>query len=122
MNSVNRRLERKFEIYDTISNLLNKKVNQCLIDNEVNNEILEGTGSLVCDYRNKFAFAALSPRTSSKCLDQFENLTGFSTCRFNSYGPDGNLIYHTNVMMTVCDQYVCIYLFIYVFIYLLNSI
>lgn len=107
MYSVNRRMERKQHIYQTICSFLNKPINNILLNNEINNEILEGTGSLVCDYKNKIAFAAISPRTCSTTLNTFENIACYTTCRFHAKGPDNNLIYHTNVMMTICDQYVC---------------
>ena len=108
MFSENRRLERKAEIYNQLSELLNKPVNNTLISLENTNEIVEGTGSLVCDYYTKTAFAALSERTTNNAIDQFEATTGYSSVRFNSYGPDNKLIYHTNVMLTMGDKYAVI--------------
>lgn len=105
MFSENRRLERKEEIYKKLSNDLRKPINKNLLSNEKKGDIIEGTGSLVCDYASKTAFAALSERTTNKALDLFEKETGFSTVRFTSLGPDGNAIYHTNVMMTMGDTF-----------------
>ncbi len=106
MFTPNRRKERKPAIYKKLSNDLRKPINEKLLTREKKGEILEGTGSLVCDYTSKTAFAALSPRTINEALDKFEAISGYNTVRFNSYGPDGNLIYHTNVMMTMADTFV----------------
>ena len=106
MYSTNRRKERKKTVFQKISNDLRKPVNDRLVKLEKSNEILEGTGSLVCDYASKTAYAAISPRTTAKALDAFEELTGFTTVRFESQGPDKNSMYHTNVMMTMADTYV----------------
>ncbi|MBT8326670.1 MAG: hypothetical protein KJP21_03040 [Bacteroidia bacterium] len=106
MYSENRRRERKPQIYKKLSNDLRKTLNDKLLKQEKKGVILEGTGSLVCDYESKTAFAALSTRTTPEALDKFEELTGYSTVRFESFGPDDTLIYHTNVMMTMADSYV----------------
>ena len=108
MFSANRRKERKEEIYDDVSKRINKPLNASLLDLESAHEIVEGTGSLVCDYASKTAFAALSQRTTASAMDAFDTLSGFRSVRFHSYGPDGELIYHTNVMMTMADTYVVI--------------
>jgi hypothetical protein len=108
MFTPNRRLERKPAIYKKLSNDLRKPINTKLIEREKKGEILEGTGSLVCDYVSKTAFAALSPRTTADALASFESISGYSTIRFNALGPDGNHIYHTNVMMTMADTFVVI--------------
>lgn len=108
MYTPNRRLERKPAIYKKIANDLRKPLNTKLLNHEKNGEILEGTGSLVCDYASKTAFAAISPRTGEQALTHFETITGFSTTRFEALGPDGQLIYHTNVMMTMGDTFVLI--------------
>lgn len=108
MYSENRRKERKPNIYNKISNDLRKPLNTKLLKNEKKGGILEGTGSLVAHYEAKTAFAALSPRTTSETLDKFEELTEYKTVRFRANGPDGNLIYHTNVMLTMGDEYAII--------------
>jgi hypothetical protein len=105
MFSENRRLERKPEFYQDLSNRLDKGINDSLVGLEEVNEILEGTGSLVCDYESKTAFAALSERTTPKALDKFEETSGYSTVRFTSLGPDGKPIYHTNVMLTMAQSF-----------------
>lgn len=108
MFTPNRRNERKAEIYDTLTQRTNKPLNEELLDLEYTNQILEGTGSLVCDYASKTAFAALSPRTMPSALQKFTEITGYQTVMFKAKGPDGNEIYHTNVMMTMADTFVLI--------------
>ena len=105
MFSENRRKERKPQMYKKLSNDLRKPINDKLLKGEKKGSILEGTGSLVCDYGSKTAFAALSQRTSNDALDKFEEMTGYATVRFESLGPDDTLIYHTNVMMTLADTF-----------------
>jgi hypothetical protein len=108
MFSENRRNERKADIYKELSTRLGKAINSNLVSLEDENEIVEGTGSLVCDYSSKTAFAAMSPRTTHLAMNEFEKESGYSSVRFDALGPDGNLIYHTNVMMTMADTYVVI--------------
>ena len=69
---------------------------------------LEGTGSLILDQRNKVAYAALSPRTSQVVLDEFAQHLGYEVVSFEAYGKTGELIYHTNVMMAIGDNYVIV--------------
>lgn len=108
MFTENRRNERKSEIIELLSEYCNKSVNDTLLKLEVKGQILEGTGSLVCDYTNKVAYAAISPRTDHRALDLFEKISGYSIVRFHAKGPDGEEIYHTNVMMTMGDDFVVI--------------
>ncbi len=69
---------------------------------------LEGTGSLILDHENKVAYAALSPRTSQVVLDVFAQHLGYEVVSFEAYGKTGELIYHTNVMMAIGDNYVIV--------------
>jgi hypothetical protein len=66
---------------------------------------LEGTGSLVLDRVNKIAYAALSPRTGLEPLQTFCDTLGYDAVTFSAFGPTGELIYHTNVMMCVGDTF-----------------
>lgn len=108
MYTENRKKERKADIIKKLADITAKKVNEDLLQLEKQNIILEGTGSLVCDYASKTAFAAISPRTDEKALDKFEEISGYKTVRFKASGPDGAEIYHTNVMMTMGANFVVI--------------
>ena len=108
MYSENRRKERKQEIIDQIQRINNMPPNDELLSLEAEGAILEGTGSLVCDHKNKVAYAAISQRTDHKALDLFESISGYETVRFRALGPDGTAIYHTNVMMCIADKFAVI--------------
>lgn len=62
---------------------------------------LEGTGSLVLDYLNKFAYVSLSNRSNPKVIQRFANDFGYESVTFTSIGSDSQPIYHTNVMMCI---------------------
>jgi len=62
---------------------------------------LEGTGSLVLDHLNKFAYVSLSNRSSRQMIQRFANDLGYQPVIFTSVGVDGRSIYHTNVMMCI---------------------
>ncbi|MBD1395639.1 hypothetical protein H9Q13_00540 [Pontibacter sp. JH31] len=66
---------------------------------------LEGTGSLVLDRVNKIVYAATSPRTAIEPLLHFCGQLGYEAVTFEAYGPTGELIYHTNVMMCIGDTF-----------------
>ncbi len=69
---------------------------------------LEGTGSMVFDRVNRIAYAALSERTDKSVFLQFCKVFGFDPVHFSAYQTVNNQrlpIYHTNVMMSVADEY-----------------
>ena len=108
MYAMNRRLERKQHVLDTIKNKFNITRQVDLSGYESENIFLEGTGSMVLDRDNKIAYACLSPRTEKKVLDDFCNKAGYKPIAFISVDENGKEIYHTNVMMCVADKYVVI--------------
>ncbi|PKV76137.1 citrulline utilization hydrolase CtlX [Pontibacter ramchanderi] len=107
MASVSRRNERRKEVLERV-----KHACQCdehialeFFEDEKSPVYLEGTGSLVLDRVNKIAYAAVSPRTSLVALQHFCDKLGYEAVTFEAYGPAGELIYHTNVMMCVGDTF-----------------
>ncbi|MBL7763084.1 MAG: amidinotransferase [Chitinophagaceae bacterium] len=108
MYAVNRRLERKQHVLDTIKNKFAVTRQVDLSNYEAENIFLEGTGSMVLDRDNKIAYACLSPRTDKKVLDDFCNKAGYRAVAFTAVDENGKEIYHTNVMMCVADRYVVI--------------
>jgi hypothetical protein len=60
---------------------------------------LEGTGSLVLDHLNKFAYVSLSNRSNPNVIQRFANDFSYEPVTFTSTGSNGQPIYHTNVMM-----------------------
>jgi hypothetical protein len=69
---------------------------------------LEGTGSMIFDHHNKLIYAAISPRTSLEILKEVAAILGYTAIPFQSFGKTGELIYHTNVLMSVGDKFVVI--------------
>jgi len=62
---------------------------------------LEGTGSLVLDHLNKIAYVSLSKRSNPKVIKHFADDYSHEPVTFTSIGPNGQPIYHTNVMMCI---------------------
>jgi hypothetical protein len=108
MYAQNRRQERKASVLESIfrKKPANRKVD--LTHYENNNRFLEGTGSMVLDRQNRIAYAGISPRTDPVVLDDFCRQLNYRACLFHAFDEQGNLIYHTNVMMCVADRYVVI--------------
>lgn len=107
MFAKNRRLERREDIFDEMSDKeIIKKINYT---NKEEKEIfLEGTGSLVLDRENKKAYCSLSPRADESLLDVFCKDLSYKKIAFSSYQTvegERKLIYHTNVMMAMGEKY-----------------
>ncbi len=108
MFSENRRKERRFDIIEKLKKQFEIKRIIDLSYFEKESVFLEGTGSMILDRQNKICYAALSDRTNIIALNDFCNRTLYNPITFKSYQKvEGkiNLIYHTNVMMCVADQY-----------------
>lgn len=71
--------------------------------NTAKNRILEGTGSMVIDRKNKVAYCTLSPRAEEKLFRQFCEDTGHTPVVFEAF-QDGTPIYHTNVLMGIGEK------------------
>jgi len=97
MQAENRRLERK--VFRSIKEAFEVKHIFDLSYFEQQNQFLEGTGSMVLDRENKWAYACLSPRTNAEILAEFCRLSGYKA---------GKAIYHTNVLMAIGDRFAVI--------------
>lgn len=104
MFAQNRRQERKPEILNLLVEKINHRKIIDLTGWEKENEFLEGTGSMIFDRDKRIAYACRSPRTSEKVLRDFCARMNFDSIVFDSTDANGNLIYHTNVMMEVGTQ------------------
>lgn len=105
MFTINRRVEVREDILNWIDHETKtlQRIDFTLYTNQ--NKFLEGTGSIVFDYRNKLAFACESPRTDIALFEKFCAMIGYTPFSFQSFDLQGKLIYHTNVMMTIADKY-----------------
>ena len=112
MYAENRRLERTPKILDFVKNKEALKIID-LTENEKKGRILEGTGSMCLDRKNKIAYASLSKRTNKELFEEFCRLMNYKPVSFSGKQTiDGRQvpIYHTNVLMTVGEEYVLIFL------------
>lgn len=112
MFAENRRLERREDILDVLENegfVINDVMDYTSAEAE--GVFLEGTGSIVLDRTNGKAYCALSPRADEDLFIEFCEDFEFTPIIFNAYQTvEGNreLIYHTNVMMSVGETFAII--------------
>ncbi|MCJ8274279.1 MAG: arginine deiminase-related protein, partial [Psychrosphaera sp.] len=69
-------------------------------------QILEGTGAIVFDHAKKLAYAALSERCHEPLLNQFCQQIGYQPVSYSTCSSSGHPIYHTNVVMSVGQDFV----------------
>ena len=69
---------------------------------------LEGTGSIILDRLNKLAYCSISKRSNEKLFNIFCEDVGYKPIIFSSFDSNGGVIYHTNVMMSIGDDFVLI--------------
>jgi hypothetical protein len=105
MYAVNRRLERKPGVLETLSRRFRIDATLDFSSYEKEGLFLEGTGSMVLDRDRKIAYACTSPRTDIEVLLDFCRKMGFVHDFFTAVDAQGRSIYHTNVMMCVADRY-----------------
>lgn len=101
----NRRAERRADIAQMISDVF---VMQDILDltaNEGQGRFLEGTGSMVLDRDLRICYACISPRTHKLLLVEFCNKMGYELIAFNAVDEHKLPIYHTNVMMSVGENF-----------------
>ncbi|KEY18595.1 citrulline utilization hydrolase CtlX [Kaistella antarctica] len=112
MFAMNRRVERRIDILETIKNegFLINEIDD-LSNSEENEKYLEGTGSMIFDHDYKIAYGSVSLRLDEELFRDFCEKFGFTPVVFHSFQNVGNQrlpIYHANVMMCVAEQFVVI--------------
>lgn len=105
MFTKNRRAEVREDILNWIETTTKTDYKIDLTDKALQNKFLEGTGSIVFDYRNKIAYASESPRTDVSLFEDFCTEIGYIPVSFQSFDLTGNPVYHTNVVLTIADNY-----------------
>ena len=109
MYAESRRKEKNKSFIDKLNNngfnytLLNDYTNY-----EEDNVFLEGTGSVVLDRTNKVAYCSISKRSDPALFQKFCNDIGYSPVTFTSYDSKGGIVYHTNVMMSIGDDFILV--------------
>ena len=112
MYAKNRRQERRSDILETLY-LKDYKFSEIAnySSYEMEDRFLEGTGSMILDRKNRIAYASISERTDQELFQQFCLDFDYKAVTFSSFQWMQHLrlpIYHTNVMMSVADQYAVI--------------
>ncbi len=106
MKAESRRRERRQDLINQLS-ILYKTVHD-LSSLEQSGKFLEGTGSLVIDHDRKQAFASISYRTSASAIEEWKKITGYDCVTFQSADKNNQILYHTNVMMTLGEKFAII--------------
>jgi len=108
MLTKNRQAEVNIDgLLEVLANAGYKYSNVIDLRNE-NNDVLEGTGSLVLDKENKVLYACLSPRTSYSLVIKVANILGYSPVIFDGVDANNHPVYHTNVIMGLAKHYAII--------------
>ena len=106
MYAKSRRGEKNKSFIKTLSNY---NFNYTLLNDYTNYELedifLEGTGSVVLDRVNKHAYCSISKRSDVDLFKLFCDDIGYKPISFKSYDSREDLIYHTNVMMSIGDDF-----------------
>lgn len=108
MFAENRRAERRPEIAQLLSDHFVMHDVLDFTPYEEQKLFLEGTGSMVLDRDLRICYACLSPRTDKLLLEEFCKKLGYELLAFHAVDNHGNPIYHTNVVMTVGEQFLLI--------------
>lgn len=105
MFAANRRTEKRDDILKMLSEKFIVKDIQDWSEYEAEEKFLEGTGSMVMDHKNKMIYAAVSERTSLSVLEKFASSNGYQAIVFLATDKNGNPVYHTNVVMTLGENF-----------------
>ena len=105
MLTENRRAERDPEIIAYLESKLAIQQIKDFTAAEDENVIVEGTGSIVFDHIHKIAYACLSERTNQALFEEICRFLNYRAIAFTALDVAGKAIYHTNVMMSVAEDY-----------------
>ena len=108
MFAPNRRFERESKVLDKLSGSgidIELIKDYTLYENK--NRFLEGTGSIVLDRKSKKAYCSLSARSDLNLFKKFCTDMSYTPIVFNS-SYQLKPIYHTNVMMSICNNFAII--------------
>lgn len=108
MKAKNRRLERQNPVLIQLEKYFNITNTIDLTEKEKENIYLEGSGSIIFNRLNNTCYACLSKRTNKNLFIEHANRLGLKHISFSAEDINGNVIYHTNVMMSVTSKFVII--------------
>lgn len=107
MFAENRRKERDPRLIDFLNTLGYGEVTDHSFY-ERSGQYFEGTGSAVFHHSSKTAYVSISSRADRVASQKILESIGYKPCFFKSYqtvGGSRRLIYHTNVMLSVGEQF-----------------
>lgn len=105
MYAANRRPEKREDVIKMLSEKFLVKDVQDWSEFEVEGKFLEGTGSMVIDHENKVIYSCYSPRTDISVLEKFANANEYRAIIFFAADKNGQAVYHTNVVMTLAEDF-----------------
>ena len=105
MYAANRRPEKRDDILKMLAEKFVVQDLQDWSEFEVEGKFLEGTGSMVIDHENKVIYTCYSPRTDISMLEKFSNANKYRAIIFLAIDKSGQPVYHTNVMMTLGEDF-----------------
>ena len=110
MQAESRRLERRQQVIDAVTQRLGFAVTRTLdlTSHEGEGRYLEGTGSLVLDHIERTAYACVSARTSPPVVEEWCRELGYEPVIFSAVDRAGVPLYHTNVMLCIGEKAVVV--------------
>jgi len=105
MYAPNRRPEKREDILKLLAEKFVVIAVQDWSEFEVEGKFLEGTGSMVIDHENKVIYTCYSPRTDISVLEKFAQANKYRAIAFLATDKNGRPVYHTNVVMTLCEDF-----------------
>lgn len=108
MEAINRRIERRAELIEQIYNSFVFSSFNDLSSTEKEGKFLEGTGSLVIDHLNRTVYATISSRTNEDLVKNWATQMHYTSFCFHAFDQSGKAIYHTNVFMSIGEDYAII--------------
>jgi hypothetical protein len=105
MYASNRREEKRDDILQWLAREFKVSDVQDWSEYEVEGRFLEGTGSMVIDHDNKMIYASASERTSVAVLEKYAGANNYQAIVFLATDRNGQPVYHTNVVMTLGEQF-----------------
>jgi len=103
--ALNRRPEKREDILKLLMEKFIVKYVQDWSEFEKEGKFLEGTGSMVIDHENKVIYTCYSPRTDISVLEKFANANKYRAIAFLATDKNGHPVYHTNVVMTLGENF-----------------
>lgn len=101
-----RRLERQPDIVAAVQAQTGNKTVYDWSAHEAEGRFLEGTGSMVLDRTNKRLYACRSVRTNEVVVSKWAATFGYQPIIFDANDSAGMAVYHTNVMMSIGEEFV----------------